>query len=108
MSEGSISQAEIDALLSGVDTGGLSASGSTKSAPQIDLDIPTLSKFAEGLKDKLAANLGTMTGVEVTAGAPTVGVWARPIACKDSRNRCRRHARFLYGAERRPPLHHCA
>ena len=72
MSEGSISQAEIDALLSGVDTGGLSASGSTKSAPQIDLDIPTLSKFAEGLKDKLAANLGTMTGVEVTAGAPTV------------------------------------
>ncbi len=72
MSEGSISQAEIDALLSGVDTGGLGASGSTKSDPRIDLDIPTLTKFAEGLKDKLAANLGTMTGVEITAGTPTV------------------------------------
>ena len=56
MSEGSISQAEIDALLSGVDTGGLSASGSTKADPQIAIDEPTLKKFAGDIKDKLAAN----------------------------------------------------
>ena len=72
MSEGSISQEEIDALLSGVDTGGLNASGSTKADPQISLDIPTLSKFAEEIKEKLAANLNTMTGVEIKVEAPTV------------------------------------
>ncbi len=72
MSEGSISQAEIDALLSGVDTGGLSASGSTKADPQIAIDEPTLKKFAGDIKDKLAANLGTMTGSDVQGGDPTV------------------------------------
>ncbi|MBQ2315082.1 MAG: flagellar motor switch protein FliN [Treponema sp.] len=72
MSEGSISQEEIDALLSGVDTGGLSADGSSKAAPQVGIDIPTLTKFAGDLKDKLSANLNTMTGVEVQTDAPTV------------------------------------
>ena len=72
MSEGSISQAEIDALLSGVDTGGLSASGSTKADPQIAIDEPTLKNFAGGIKDKLAANIGTMTGGEVQCADPTV------------------------------------
>ena len=72
MSEGSISQEEIDALLSGVDTGGLNASGSTKADPHIEIDIPTLTKFAGDLKDKLSANLNTMTGTEITAEAPTV------------------------------------
>lgn len=72
MSEGSISQAEIDALLSGVDTGGLSASGSTKADPQIAIDEPTLKKFAGDIKDKLSANLGTMTGTEIQCGDPNV------------------------------------
>lgn len=72
MSEGSISQEEIDALLSGVDTGGLNASGSTKADPQIAIDIPTLSKFADDIKDKLSANLNTMTGTEIKAESPTV------------------------------------
>ncbi len=72
MSEGSISQAEIDALLSGVDTGGLSASGSTKADPQIAIDEPTLKNFAGDIKDKLAANLGTMTGTEIQCGDPNV------------------------------------
>ncbi|MCR5763468.1 MAG: flagellar motor switch protein FliN [Treponema sp.] len=72
MSEGSISQEEIDALLSGVDTGGLNASGSTKADPQIAIDIPTLSKFADEIKDKLSANLNTMTGVEIKTETPTV------------------------------------
>ncbi len=71
MSEGSISQAEIDALLSGVDTGGLSANGSTKADPQIAIDVPVLTKFAGDIKDKLSGNLNVM-GVEATAGDPVV------------------------------------
>ncbi len=71
MSEGAISQEEIDALLSGVDSGGLSSVGSS-SGGDSHLDVETLKKFATGLKDKVASNIGTMTGVEVTADAPTV------------------------------------
>ena len=72
MSDGTISQAEIDALLSGVDMGGLSASGTTKSSPAVAMDLDTLKKFSEDLKDKLASNLATMAGVDVSAGAPSV------------------------------------
>ncbi|MCH5290399.1 MAG: flagellar motor switch protein FliN [Treponema sp.] len=72
MSEGSISQEEIDALLSGVDMGGLNSGGSSPAASGAAFDVATLQKFADGLKDKLASNLGTMTGAEVTAGAPSV------------------------------------
>ena len=54
MSEGSISQEEIDALLSGVDVGGLGSSGSFTSAPDISIDVPTLQNFAGKIKDKLA------------------------------------------------------
>ena len=69
MSEGSISQEEIDALLSGVDTGGLS-SGPSPSDSHIDLG--TLKSFAGDIKDKIAAQLNTMTGVDVKADAPIV------------------------------------
>ena len=73
MSEGSISQEEIDALLSGVDMGGLSAGGtSSMAAPSAHIDVATLEKFASGIKDKLAENLKTMTGSDVSFGAPTV------------------------------------
>ncbi len=65
MSEGSISQEEIDALLSGVDVGGLSAGGTASGAPSsTNLDTATLKSFADGLKDRLAANIGTMSGGE--------------------------------------------
>lgn len=70
MSEGSISQAEIDALLSGVDMGGIGGGAASSSGSEID--IPTLQKFAEGLKDKLATNIATMTGAEATVGDPVV------------------------------------
>ena len=73
MSEGSISQEEIDALLSGVDMGGLSAGGTSSiAAPSAHIDVATLEKFASGIKDKLAENLKTMTGSDVSFGAPTV------------------------------------
>lgn len=72
MSDGAISQDEIDALLSGVDMGGLSAGGSTSASPAVHIDVDTLTKFANSLKDTLAENLKTMTGKEVKVDAPTV------------------------------------
>lgn len=71
MSEGSISQEEIDALLSGVDTGGL-ASAVSPAAGGAHFDIPTLQNFADGLKEKLAGNIATMTGAEVKADSAVV------------------------------------
>ena len=71
MSEGSISQEEIDALLSGVDMGGLGSAVSSSSAGG-NFDIATLQKLADGLKDKLSASVGTMTGAEAKCDAPVV------------------------------------
>ena len=68
MSDGTISQSEIDALLSGVDVGGLSSGPSSN----VNIDTATLQKFADGLKDKAVANLNGMTGAEFAVGAPTV------------------------------------
>lgn len=72
MSDGVISQDEIDALLSGVPVDGLNASGQVSGAPSANIDAATLTKFAGELKDPLVENLKQMTGVEVSAGEPTV------------------------------------
>jgi flagellar motor switch protein FliN/FliY len=72
MSDGVISQDEIDALLSGVPMDGLNASGQVSGAPSANIDAATLTKFAGELKDPLVENLKQMTGVEVSAGDPTV------------------------------------
>ena len=74
MSDGAISQDEIDALLSGVDVGGVGAAPAT---PKTNIDTATLGKFASGLKDKLSGNLNTMTGASFTAAEPTVEVCNR-------------------------------
>ena len=72
MSEGSISQEEIDALLSGVDVGGLGSGGSFNSAPEVDIDVPTLQNFAGTIKDKLADVIKNMTEKDTVPGAPVV------------------------------------
>ncbi len=72
MSEGSISQEEIDALLSGVDIGGLGSGGSFNSAPEVDIDIPTLQNFAGTIKDKLAEVIKNMTEKDAVPEAPVV------------------------------------
>lgn len=72
MSDGAISQDEIDALLSSVDMGGLSAGGTTSVASQANIDTKTLENFAKDLTGQLTDNLKTMTGAEVSVGAPTV------------------------------------
>ncbi|MBO7638493.1 MAG: flagellar motor switch protein FliN [Treponema sp.] len=74
MSEGSISQEEIDALLSGVDMGGLPSAGASSAGGSSSIDTATLQKFAEGLKDKLSGNISTMTGAEASVEAPVVEV----------------------------------
>lgn len=72
MSDGTISQDEIDALLSGVDMGGLSVGGSSSNASAGKIETADLVKFAVDLKDKLAHNVGTMTGVSTVVTEPTV------------------------------------
>ena len=50
MSDGAISQDEIDALLSGVAIDGLNSSGHVGNGPSFQIDISTLLKFAEDLQ----------------------------------------------------------
>lgn len=72
MSDGAISQDEIDALLSGVSVDGLNSSGQVSADTSAAIDTAVLSKFAEGLKEPLAENLKKMTGAEFSAGIPVV------------------------------------
>lgn len=74
MSDGSISQNEIDALLSGVDMGGglgSSSSGSEK-FPQKQQDA--LQKFFDGTVPALVSNLESMTNTSITVGNPTIEI----------------------------------
>ena len=72
MSDGAISQDEIDALLSGVSVDGLNASGRVGSAPSVQVDTAVLQKFADELKTPLAENLNKMTGANFSADTPVV------------------------------------
>ena len=70
MSDGAISQDEIDALLSGVQVDGLNSSGHVGNNPSFKFDIPTLQKLAEDLRPKLEENLNKSTGATFTCEAP--------------------------------------
>ena len=72
MSEGAISQEEIDALLSGVESGGLSGAYSSSTPSAGNMDIPTLQKFAEKMQEKLASSISVMTGTDAKVDAPVV------------------------------------
>ncbi|MCR5495717.1 MAG: flagellar motor switch protein FliN [Treponema sp.] len=74
MSDGAISQDEIDALLSGVAVDGLNASGHVAGGPSVHIDTEALSKFAGNLKDPLVEKLNGMTGAEFSASDPQVEV----------------------------------
>ncbi|MBP5587813.1 MAG: flagellar motor switch protein FliN [Treponema sp.] len=67
MSDGAISQDEIDALLSGVPIDGLNASGQVTNGPSVNIDAVPLGKFADELKQPFADNIKKMTGVDCTA-----------------------------------------
>lgn len=70
MSDGAISQEEIDALLSGVTVDGLNSSGHVGSGPSYKFDVPTLQKMADELKSKLEDNINKYTGANFTVGNP--------------------------------------
>ena len=66
MSDGAISQSEIDALLSGVAKGGANDNAFTPAQQE------TLQKFFDGNVSALAANLDSMTGKTVSVSAPVL------------------------------------
>ncbi|MBP3608030.1 MAG: flagellar motor switch protein FliN [Treponema sp.] len=70
MSDGAISQDEIDALLSGVDMGGLSSSSSVS----VNIDTAVLEKFADGIKGELISKINSMTGAEFSISNSSVEV----------------------------------
>ena len=72
MSDGAISQDEIDALLSGVSVDGLDASGHVMGGPAAHIDTAVLQKFADNLKNPLVEKLNNMTGVSFDGGAAVV------------------------------------
>ncbi len=72
MSDGAISQDEIDALLSGVSVDGLNSSGRVGGMPPVQLDTAVLQKFADELKTPFAENLNKMTGANFSADTPVV------------------------------------
>ncbi|MBR7063924.1 MAG: flagellar motor switch protein FliN [Treponema sp.] len=72
MSDGAISQDEIDALLAGVTVDGLNSQGRVGSAPSAHIDINALQKLANDLAGPLADNLGKMTGELFSSGNPIV------------------------------------
>ena len=69
MSDGTISQDEIEASLSGVDMGGLSGAAGTSN---VNIDTSVLEKFADDIKDELLSKLNSMTGSEFSVGNPAV------------------------------------
>ncbi|MCQ2511613.1 MAG: flagellar motor switch protein FliN, partial [Lachnospiraceae bacterium] len=72
MSDGAISQDEIDALLSGVSMDGLNSSGQVSSGPAAHMDVATLQGLADELKPKLESNINSYTNASFTADSPVV------------------------------------
>ncbi len=73
MSDGAISQDEIDALLSGVDMGGLGSSGfSSSKSNEKQLNTAPLAEFSSDIASVLKDSLTTMTGANFSVGTPVV------------------------------------
>ncbi|MCR5188671.1 MAG: flagellar motor switch protein FliN [Treponema sp.] len=72
MSDGAISQDEIDALLSGVAIDGLNSSGHVGNGPTYHYDIPTLQKLADDLQPKLEENINKTTSATFKCEKPVV------------------------------------
>ncbi len=72
MSDGAISQDEIDALLSGVAIDGLNSSGHVGNGPTYHYDIPTLQKLADDLQPKLEENINKTTSAQFKCEKPVV------------------------------------
>jgi len=85
MSDGALSQDEIDALLAGVDSssmsgGGSSAPAATMAAPaktNVSFDVNALSNFFSSTTNALSANLAALTGASVTLTGPQANAFNR-------------------------------
>ncbi|MGI5172196.1 flagellar motor switch protein FliN [Treponema sp. OMZ 840] len=81
MSDGAISQDEIDALLAGVDMGGGGSSSGSFPSPSLDTSI--LANFAAETVGTFANSLKTMTGAEFSVQKPVVEVLSRDDVLKN-------------------------
>jgi len=76
MSDGALSQDEIDALLSGVDSSSMSGLGhapaATMAPPAAAFDKGALEKFFSSTTNALSSNLAALTGASVTLTGPDV------------------------------------
>jgi flagellar motor switch protein FliN/FliY len=77
MSDGALSQAEIDALLGGVDSSSLGGSSGGGSAPKTNAESKALQDLLEGITPVLSSNFSMMTGVSVTVSGPKVEIFDR-------------------------------
>ncbi len=77
MSDGAISQDEIDALLSGVAVDGLNSSGHVGNGQSYHIDIPVMQKLADDLVPKLEENVNKYTGASFKVENPVVELSSR-------------------------------
>ena len=77
MSDGAISQDEIDALLSGVSVDGLNSSGHVSGGPAVHIDTAAMTTFAGNLSAPFVEKLNSMTGASFSAGNPSVELLER-------------------------------
>ena len=76
MSEGALSQAEIDALLTGTDSGGAGASA-TSQGGMSDAERKALEAFFSSTVNAQSSNLSMMTGSKANLSGPRLGVNGR-------------------------------
>ncbi|MDR1839458.1 MAG: flagellar motor switch protein FliN [Treponema sp.] len=81
MSDGALSQAEIDALLAGVDSssagGGSSSAPAAVASPAAGFDTNALQDFYSSTTNALSSNLAALTGASVTISGPDVDAFTR-------------------------------
>jgi flagellar motor switch protein FliN len=76
MSDGSLSQDEIDALLQGTDTIEMESAGGPAASPLSEAERTALQDLLRGLTESQGSNLSILTGKSVTLGDPVVRVRA--------------------------------
>ncbi len=76
MSDGSLSQDEIDALLQGTDTIEMDTGAGPASSPLSDAERASFQEMLRGVTESQGSNLSILTGKTVAIGDPTVRVQA--------------------------------
>ena len=77
MSDGALSQDEIDALLAGVDSSPSGGGGTATASATAAFDCGALEKFFSSTTNALSANLSALTGASVTMAGPEVDAQTR-------------------------------